>query len=93
FINQLMPFSIVFFVSFFFIGFVLKIAKKGVEKDYTLLIIILGLLLLLFATQGAEIISNFLPGSDEQANNLMIISAVVFIGVILLAAYKMSPQK
>ncbi|MCX6814779.1 MAG: hypothetical protein NTY20_03990 [Candidatus Aenigmarchaeota archaeon] len=90
FINQVMPFAIMFFVVFFFIGFVIKIAKKGVEKDYNLIIIILGLVLLLFATQGSGFINNFLPGFEEQASNIMIASTVVFIGVILLAAYKLS---
>jgi hypothetical protein len=90
FINQIMPFAIMFFVVFFFLGFVIKIAKKGVDKDYNLLIIILGLILLLFATQGPGFISSFAPGFEEQGNNIMVISAVVFIGVILLAAYKLS---
>jgi len=90
FINQIMPYAIMFFVVFFFLGFVIKIAKKGVEKDYTLLVIILGLVLLLFATQGPEFIAGFAPGFEEQGNNIMVISAIVFIGVILLAAYKLS---
>jgi hypothetical protein len=90
FINQIMPLAIVFFVVFFFLGFVIKIAKKGVDKDYTLLIIILGLVLLLFATQGPGFIDSFLPGFEEQANSIMIASAIAFIGVILLAAYKLS---
>jgi len=90
FINQIMPFAIVFFVAFFFLGFVIKMAKKGVDKDFTLLIIILGLVLLLFATQGPGFIDSFLPGFEEQASNIMLISAIVFIGVILLAAYKLS---
>ncbi len=90
FINSVMPFAIMFFVVFFFLGFVIKIAKKGVDKDYNLLIIILGLVLLLFATQGPGFISSFAPGFEGQASNIMVISAVVFIGVILLAAYKLS---
>ena len=90
FINQIMPYAIMFFVVFFFLGFIVKMAKKGVDKDYNLLIIILGLVLLLFATQGTVFIANFVPGFEEQASNIMMASAVVFIGVILLAAYKLS---
>jgi hypothetical protein len=95
FITGVMPFAIIFFVVFFFLGFVIKIAKKGVEdekgnKDFTLLIIILGLVLLLFATQGPGIINSFLPGFEEQASNIMVAAAVVFIGVILMAAYRLS---
>ncbi len=93
FINQIMPFAIMFFVAFFFLGFVIKIAKKGVDKDYTLLIIILGLVLLLFATQGPGFISGFVPGFEEQASNIMMAAAVVFIGVILLAAYRLTKEK
>src|SRR4030043_415702 len=71
FINQIMPFAIIFFVAFFFLGFVIKVARKGVDKDYTLLIIILGLVLLLFATQGPGFIDSFVPGFEEQASNIM----------------------
>jgi hypothetical protein len=93
FINLIMPFAIIFFVVFFFIGFMIKIAKKGVEKDYNLIIIIAGLILLLLATQGPGLINNFLPGFEEQANNIMIISAIVFIGLIMLAAYRLSVKE
>jgi len=93
FISQIMPYAIIFFVVFFFLGFVIKVAKKGVDKDYNLLIIILGLVLLLFATQGPGLINNFLPGFEEQASNIMMASAVAFIAVILLAAYKLSVKE
>jgi hypothetical protein len=89
FMNSIMPFAIMFFVAFFFIGFVIKIAKKGAEKDFTLLIIIVGLILLLFATQGPGFIDSFAPGFEEQATNIMVGAAVAFIGVLLLAAYKL----
>ncbi len=97
FINQIMPLAIIFFVAFFFLGFIIKAVTKGLKdetgkKDFNLLIIILGLVLLLFATQGAEVIGRFLPGFEEQASNIMVISAVVFILVILLSAYKLSKQ-
>jgi hypothetical protein len=95
FINQIMPYAIMFFVAFFFLGFIIKAVTKGLKdekgnKDFTLLIIILGLVLLLFATQGPGFINNFLPGFEEQASNIMVISAIVFIGVIFLAVYKLS---
>jgi hypothetical protein len=93
FINQIMPFAIIFFVAFFFLGFVIKVARKGVDKDYTLLIIILGLVLLLFATQGPGFIDSFVPGFEEQASNIMMAVAIVFIGVILLAAYRLTKEK
>jgi Na+/H+ antiporter NhaC len=97
FITSIMPLAIIFFVVFFFLGFVVKAVSKGLSdekgnKDFTLLIIILGLALLLFATQGPGVIGRFLPGFEEQASNIMVISAVVFIFVILLSAYKLSKQ-
>lgn len=98
FINQIMPLAIIFFVVFFFVGFIVKAATKGLsdetgKKDFNLLIIILGLVLLLFATQGPEVIGRFLPGFEEQASNIMVLSAVVFIGVIFMAAYRISVKE
>jgi hypothetical protein len=93
FIMQIMPFAIMFFVAFFFIGFIIKIAKKGVEKDFTLLAIIVGLILLLLATQGSEAITRFMPGYGDQGTSLLTIAGIVFIIVILLAAYKMTKAK
>ena len=95
FITLVMPYAIMFFVAFFFLGFIIKAVTRGIsdkegKKDYTLLVIILGLVLLLFATQGPEFISKFIPGFEEQANSIMIISAIVFIGVIFLAVYRLS---
>lgn len=93
FINQIMPFALIFFVAFFFIGFVIKIARKGVDKDYTLLAIIIALVLLILATQGAKFIENFMPGYGDQGTTLLTIAGIVFIIVILLAAYKMTKTK
>lgn len=93
FVNQIMPFAIIFFIAFFFIGFIIKIARKGADKDFTLLIIIVGLILLLLATQGPGFIGSFMPGFEEQGNNILVIAGIVFIGVIFLAAYKMQKEK
>jgi hypothetical protein len=92
FINNIMPYALMFFTVFFFLGFVIKMAKKGVEKDYNLLIIIVGLVLLLLATQGPEFISGFVPGFEQQGNTIMMVAAIVFIAVILLSVYRISQK-
>jgi hypothetical protein len=87
FINQIMPIAIILFIAFFFIGFIIKMGKQGVNKDYTLIIVIASLVLLAMATQGS-LISGFLPGLAEQWNNMVAAIAVVLVGVILFAAYR-----
>ena len=93
FINQILPFAMIFFIVFFFLGFVIKVAKKGVGKDYTLLMIIVGLVLLFLATQGPGFFENFMPGFQEQGSNILIIAGIVFIAVLLMSAYKMGAGK
>jgi hypothetical protein len=97
FINQIMPLAMIFFIVFFFIGFVIKMSGKGLKqgerRDFTLLIIIMGLILLLLATKGAEFIGNFMPGFEEQGNNILVVAGIIFIAVIFLAAYKMSNKE
>ena len=91
FINSIMPYAIMFFTVFFFVGFVVKLAKKEMGKDYTLMIIVLGLILLLFATQSS-FITGFIPGFEQQAGTILTVAAVVLIGAIFLAAYKLSSK-
>ena len=97
FITQIMPMATILFIILFFIGFVMKMAGKGLKqgekRDFTLLIIIAGLILLVLATQGAGFIQNLMPGYQDQGNNIIAIVAVLFIGVILLAAIKMPKEK
>jgi Na+/H+ antiporter NhaC len=92
-----MPLAMIFFIVFFFIGFVIKMSGKGLKqgerRDFTLLIIIMGLILLLLATKGAEFIGNFMPGFEEQGNNILVVAGIIFIAVIFLAAYKMSNKE
>jgi len=97
FINQVLPFAMIFFIIFFFIGFVVKVAKSGLKTkeekyDYTLLMIIVGLVLLFFATQGPQAIAWLMPGFEQQGNNILIIAGIVFVLVVFLAAYKMPKE-
>jgi hypothetical protein len=93
FIMGIMPIAIIFFIGFFFIGFVIKIAKKGADKDYTLLIIIITLILLILATQGSDAIAKFMPGFENQGNTILVAAGIAFIAVLLLAAYKLPGEK
>jgi len=85
---QVLPYAALFFVAFFFIGFVISFAKKGMEGDWTLGVIAAGLVLMVFATQ-AEHISELFPslGGGLPAD-LMILAAALLIIVILYGAYK-----
>ena len=98
FINQILPFAMIFFIIFFFLGFVIKVAKTGLEdkqgkKDWTLLMILVGLVLLFLAAQGPAFFENFMPGFEEQGSNILIIAGIVFIVVLLMAAYKKGSGK
>lgn len=91
FIMQIMPLALVFFVGFFFVGFVIKLARKGADKDYTLLIIIAALVVLILATQGTSLLAN-VPGYQDNGNTILTAAGLVFIGVILLAAYRLTKK-
>jgi uncharacterized membrane protein YoaK (UPF0700 family) len=92
FINTIMPYAIMFFIVFFFVGFVVKLTRKEMGKDYPLLMIVLGLVLLFFATQSGFLIS-FMPGFEQQAGTILTMAAAIFIGAIFLAAYKLSSRQ
>ncbi len=92
FINAIMPYAIMFFVVFFFVGFVIKLVKKETAKDYTLLMIVLGLVLLLFATQSS-FIAGIVPGFEQQSSMIITVAALILIGAIFIAAYKLSVSK
>ena len=87
-INTYMPYAAMFFIVFFFIGFIMKFFKgKGGNRDWPLIIIVVGLILiLLVGMQGnlEPLFKNF-PINYE---NFLIIMAVVLFLVALFAAYK-----
>jgi len=51
-INQVFPYAVILFIALFFIGFVLKLVGGQGSKDYSLIIIVVGLILILLASQG-----------------------------------------
>ena len=92
FINGIMPIAIILFIVFFFIGFAIKAVKKEVNKDWTLVIIIITLVFLGLATQNS-LITGLLPGLAEQWNTMITIVAIVLVGMLLLAAYRRGKEE
>jgi len=74
------------FIIFFFVGFAYKLFNKKKEKDYTLMVIILGLVMLLL-TAGAGG-SSAVPVSGLFSEDMVVILALVFIAAMFYATYK-----
>lgn len=92
FIYQVLPYAAVFFMIFFFIGFVIKVlkgkGKDGGTTNWELIIVVVGLILMVLATQGMSFFNNMLPGGSDAFNNLATLIGIVLILVIIYAAYK-----
>ena len=90
-INQFLPYAALFFIVVFFIGFVLSPFRgKGEKKtDYTMIIIVIGLVMIFLINQGYDIISSFLPsGFLIGSENFMVMAGLALIIAIFWAAYK-----
>jgi hypothetical protein len=86
-----MPWAAMLFIILFFIKFVLSFFKteKGKERDYTLIVIILALVAIFMASQGTQLIQDWLPGGfPVSEENLILIIGIVVIVAMLYAAYK-----
>lgn len=80
------PYVAIFLIAFFFLGFIISFFRKQAAKDWPLIAIVCGLLLLLGARFGSSMIEfSYFPISST--NFLMIIGLVILI-VIFYAAYK-----
>jgi len=93
FLELIIPYAAILFVVLFLIMFIKKsiggIGGGGGTRDWTLIIVIIGLILLFLASQGMDLISNLnLPISAE---NIILIVAIVLIVAVFYAAYK-SPE-
>ncbi len=90
FIYGIMPYAIALFVVVFFIGFIRGLFsgdKKG-DKDYTLPVIIVGLILIFLASQGDNI-SRWFPSFSFFGNdNFVVVMVLLLIAIILYATYK-----
>ncbi len=88
-INLYMPYAAVFFIVLFFVGYIARFFKmeKGKQRDWVLMIIVVGLILiLLISLQGnfEQYFKNF-PISYE---NFLIMMAVILFLIALFAALK-----
>ena len=86
FILFIIPYATMFFIAFFFLGFVLSFFKsEGKDgsggKDYTLIIIVLGLFLLFITSDYQDIV-------DIQDDNFVAMIVLLVIALIFLAAYR-----
>ncbi len=81
----IMPYAIILFIAVFFLGFIYKLFKgrKGEQKDFTLILIVIGLFLILFVRFGEDIesltASLGMPVTYE--------SLVGIVGIIVLIAF------
>lgn len=89
----IMPYAIALFIAVFFIGFVAKLfkSKKGEPKDYTLILIVIGLFLILFVRFGEDIedwTTSF--GIPITYENLVGIVGIIVLIAFLYGGYKLS---
>ncbi len=85
---DVLPYAAIFFIIVFFLGFIKK-SFKDHEKDYTLIVIIAGLVLIFMASQGMDILNAFLPYSFPiTTENFLLIIGIVIIIAIFYATYK-----
>jgi len=87
-----MPYAAMLFIALFFIKFILSMFKPGKDgRDYTLLMVILGLIVIFMLSQGTELIKDWLPGGFPVAeDSLIIIIGIVVVLALVFAAYKNS---
>lgn len=94
FIYQVLPYAVIFFVVFFFIGFVRSFfkGKEGEKRDYILPIIIGGLIIIFLSSQG-DALKNLFPSAGFLSNDNFIVAVIlVVILMILYAAYKAAKE-
>jgi len=83
-----MPWAALLFIAIFFVKFVLNAFKPGKEgRDYTLLLAMLALLGVFMASQGTELINDWLPSGSpiSEENFILIIGIIVILGIIITA--------
>lgn len=96
FINNIMPYAAIFFIVVFFVAFIFKPmkGKKEEGRDYTLIIIVCGLIIVFLANSGYQLINQWIPQiSTISGTNFMVAAGIILIVFILYAAYKMQGEK
>ena len=89
FLNAVLPFAIMGFILLFFFGFVMKSLggdKEG-DRDYTLIIMVLMLILIFAANYGLDFFEGILPGIDDE--ELMTGLGIAVLGIIFFSVYKL----
>lgn len=88
-IYQILPAATILFIIVFFLGFIFAPFKKkeGEKRDFTLIIMVAALVLVLLVTQGYDWISDILP-YNVSSENFMYAGGLILIIAILYAAYK-----
>ena len=86
-IYQILPWAVCLFIIIFFLGFIFSLFKGKGEKDYSLLMIIIGLALIFLINMGYDIIDSLLPYGME-AENFMVGTGLLLIVIIFYAVYK-----
>ena len=84
-INQFLPFTAIFFIIIFFVGTMKKVSDKN--KDWELILIIIGLILILLVRQGEGLRDYFDKGPLNYENFIILIASVVML-LMFYTAYK-----
>ena len=83
-INSLLPYAAIIFLIIFLVGFA-KRSLSGNEKDNTMIIIIIALIMIFIAGLG----NSYGGYGLYQYNDMLWVVGVVFVAAILFAAYRM----
>jgi len=92
FINQMLPYAAIFFVIVFFLAFIFRPLKGegGGKRDYTLIVVAGGLILLFLANYGYDALKELIP-QFTNIDFLMAVGIVILI-MVFYAAYKREKQ-
>ena len=89
FVTGIMPWAAMLFIVIFFIKFIASLFRGAGEKDWTMLMAVLGLIAVFMLSQGTQLIQDWLPsGFPVSEDNMVLIIGLVIIIAIFFAAYK-----
>ena len=92
FLISVMPIAAMLFIVIFFFKFIKSLfSGSGGERDWTMLIILIGLAMVFMLSQGTQMVMDWLPsGFPVDENNFILIIGIVLIIVIFFVVYKSS---
>ena len=92
FINNIMPYAAIFFIGIFFISFIFRPMKGGDKegRDYTLIVIVCGLVLVFLANSGYDLLKQWIP--QISGTNFIVAVGIILIVFIFYAAYKLGTE-